>query len=116
MIFDSEIDLIHTVLKESVHQDKTLAAVAKYQKIGHLNINDLRSTSSYGRVSDPEDILGIVRLENGEMVPGTYQRYFILLTLKNAHSSDHYQPGNHDFTRFHRRSNQEAILALIQSF
>ncbi len=49
-------------------------SIAVYQKSGHLNINDERSPSLFGRVNDPEDIFGTVLLDKGTIVPGTYER------------------------------------------
>ena len=66
--------LIHRILKKYVHEDPVLEALAKHQGLGYFNLNDHRTAMNYGRVSDPEDILGTVRLSDGQMVPGTYEK------------------------------------------
>lgn len=67
-------DTLHTTFAKYVHQDPTIQSLAKFQKTGHLNINDGRTTTLFGRVSDPEDIWGTVLLKEGMVVPGTYER------------------------------------------
>lgn len=66
---------MHYVFTHTIHQDPTLQALALHQKLGYLNVNDSRSGAAFGRVADPEDILGNVRLDNGKIVPGSYERY-----------------------------------------
>ncbi len=65
---------MHHVFQLHIHRDPTLQALAQHQKTGFLNVNDARSGVSFGRVADPEDILGTVRLDNGLIVPGSYER------------------------------------------
>ncbi|OAJ37869.1 hypothetical protein BDEG_21841 [Batrachochytrium dendrobatidis JEL423] len=65
---------LHKFLAENIHKDEAAQALANYQKEGHLNINDERVFTPWGRVSDPEDILGNVLVQNGKIVKGSYQR------------------------------------------
>jgi hypothetical protein len=74
-----KIALIHAIIKKHVHEDPVLEALAKHQGLGYFNVNDQRTSTNYGRVSDPEDILGTVRLNDGKMVPGTYEKYVLFL-------------------------------------
>eukprot|EP00842_Homolaphlyctis_polyrhiza_P003621 jgi/Hompol1/425/HPOL_000142-RA len=48
--------------------------LAVNQKEGFLNVNDQRVFSTWGRVNDPEDILGHVLLKDGVVQPNTYTR------------------------------------------
>ncbi|KAI8827124.1 uncharacterized protein EV422DRAFT_563201 [Fimicolochytrium jonesii] len=68
-------DVLHEVLKAHVGEDQGIQGLAAHQKLGYLNINDERSPAPFGRVSDPEDILGAVRLDNGSIIPGSYERF-----------------------------------------
>lgn len=44
------------------------------QQTGFLNIPDQRVFVPYGRIPEPEDILGSVRLQDGKVVENTYER------------------------------------------
>ena len=39
-----------------------------------LNVQDQRVFTPYGRVADPEDILGVVRVHQGKLVPNSYEK------------------------------------------
>ncbi|TPX59258.1 hypothetical protein PhCBS80983_g02605 [Powellomyces hirtus] len=67
-------DVLHDVLKQHISEDVGAQGLAMHQKLGYLNINDERSYAPFGRVSDPEDILGTCRLDDGKIVPGSYER------------------------------------------
>ncbi|KAI9205815.1 uncharacterized protein BJ171DRAFT_53351 [Polychytrium aggregatum] len=67
-------DVLHSTLEKYIHLDVHTQDLARHQNIGHLNINDQRVFSPWGRVSDPEDIFGTVLLDQGRIVPGSYQR------------------------------------------
>ncbi|KAI8903123.1 hypothetical protein EDD86DRAFT_175729, partial [Gorgonomyces haynaldii] len=43
------------------------------QKVGHLNINDQRMPPLWGRVNDPEDILGTSLIKDGKLVPKSFE-------------------------------------------
>ncbi|KAI9104829.1 hypothetical protein DFS34DRAFT_604677 [Phlyctochytrium arcticum] len=66
-------ELIQEVLAEWVTHDEGFQGLAQHQKVGFLNINDQRTPSPWGRVSDPEDILGTIQLDNGKLVSGSYE-------------------------------------------
>ncbi|KAJ3067887.1 hypothetical protein HDU99_003360, partial [Rhizoclosmatium hyalinum] len=68
---DSEV--LHQVLNESIHEDEGLQQLAFNQKEGYLNVSDTRVYTPWGRVSDPEDLIGAVLLKEGKIVPGTFQ-------------------------------------------
>ncbi|KAL3893831.1 MAG: hypothetical protein SGCHY_005614 [Lobulomycetales sp.] len=68
-------DFLHRTLCSHIHSDPSWAAMARQQSSGFLNIADHRVFVPYGRVPDPEDILGTVRLEAGEIVPESYERF-----------------------------------------
>ncbi|RKP03980.1 hypothetical protein CXG81DRAFT_8860, partial [Caulochytrium protostelioides] len=40
---------------------------------GSLNLNDQRVYVPFGRVGDPEDILGCVEVSEGQIVPATFE-------------------------------------------
>jgi hypothetical protein len=65
--------LIHQVISKNIGFDESFRAMALYQKSGFLNINDSRVFTPFGRVADPEDILGTIALDDGVMIPGTYE-------------------------------------------
>ncbi|KAI8593571.1 hypothetical protein BDZ88DRAFT_447931 [Geranomyces variabilis] len=67
-------DVLHEVIKQDIDNDVGVQGLAAYQKLGYLNINDERTYAPFGRVSDPEDILGSCRLDDGKLVPGSYER------------------------------------------
>ncbi|ORX42013.1 hypothetical protein DM01DRAFT_256156 [Hesseltinella vesiculosa] len=47
--------------------------MAQWQKQGWLHVGDERHPAPWGRIPRPEDIIGSVLLENGEIQAGTYQ-------------------------------------------
>ncbi|KAJ3058097.1 hypothetical protein HDU98_005814, partial [Podochytrium sp. JEL0797] len=65
--------LLHATLKAQIHTDEWSAALAAHQKDGFLNISDHRVFTPWGRVSDPEDLIGAVLLENGKIVPNSFE-------------------------------------------
>ncbi|KAJ3183495.1 hypothetical protein HDU87_006814 [Geranomyces variabilis] len=67
-------EVLHDVIKQNIDGDVGVQGLAAYQKLGYLNINDERTYAPFGRVSDPEDILGSCRLDDGKLVAGSYER------------------------------------------
>ncbi|TPX34076.1 hypothetical protein SmJEL517_g03279 [Synchytrium microbalum] len=67
-------ELLHDVLKDHVHESIAVVYGAAKQVEGYLNVNDSRVFVTYGRVADPEDLLGVVRLEGGKPIPNSYER------------------------------------------
>lgn len=49
-----------------------MQAVAATQDSGHLHIADEKNPPDYGRIPYPEDIIGTVRIEHGQVVPGSF--------------------------------------------
>ncbi|ORZ34972.1 hypothetical protein BCR44DRAFT_1374628, partial [Catenaria anguillulae PL171] len=69
------VDLLHATLREHAHLDPELVALAEHQKIGWLHLADARNPPPWGRIPDPDDIVGSVLIgDNGKIVPGSYQR------------------------------------------
>ncbi|KAJ3110444.1 hypothetical protein HK100_003030 [Physocladia obscura] len=67
-------DFLHSVLKETVHTDVGWQAMAVNQKEGYMTVTDARVFTPWGRVADPEDLVGAVLLKNGKIVEGSYER------------------------------------------
>lgn len=65
--------ILHKSLSNNLFCNETFQSYALNQKIGYLNINDERVFTHWGRVSDPEDILGTVLVNDGKMVKGTFE-------------------------------------------
>ncbi|KAJ1675118.1 hypothetical protein EV182_001904 [Spiromyces aspiralis] len=68
------MERVQAVVGKYATDDNELQAYARYQKTGWLNISDNRNPPPAGRTAYPEDIFGTIKLEDGQMVSGTYQR------------------------------------------
>jgi hypothetical protein len=66
--------VLHETLYRYICNDPGVQSLAKYQREGYMNINDQRVQAIYGRVNDPQDILGVVLLKDGLVVEGSYER------------------------------------------
>lgn len=66
--------LLYNVIKDNIKSDDIFKSRALHQYSGYLNINDERAPISYGRVADPEDIYGSVFIENGIIIPKTFEK------------------------------------------
>ncbi|KNE66015.1 hypothetical protein AMAG_10292 [Allomyces macrogynus ATCC 38327] len=65
---------LHKVLKDHAHEDKDLIALAKHQKIGWMHVADQRNPPPWGRIPDPDDIIGSVQLDGeGKIQAHSYQ-------------------------------------------
>ncbi|KAJ1980698.1 hypothetical protein H4R35_001020 [Dimargaris xerosporica] len=65
---------LHHELKRCAHYaDPILCATAKSLPDGWTHIADERHPPPYGRIPSPEDIIGSVKVENGQIVPESYQ-------------------------------------------
>ncbi|KAJ3362903.1 hypothetical protein GGF31_001292 [Allomyces arbusculus] len=65
---------LHKVLKDHAHEDKDLVALAKHQKVGWMHVADQRNPPPWGRIPDPDDILGSVQLDGeGQIRAHSYQ-------------------------------------------
>jgi hypothetical protein len=64
--------LLHSTFKKYVHLDPSLQGLALSQKVGYMTLHDLRVFTPFGRVADPEDLLGSVLLDQGKIVPHSY--------------------------------------------
>ncbi|KAJ1652436.1 hypothetical protein IWQ61_007224 [Dispira simplex] len=70
----SFMDWVHSLLKDSAHLvDPILSSMAKSVSQGWLHIADERHPPPYGRIPRPEDIIGSVQVEDGHIVPHSYQ-------------------------------------------
>lgn len=65
--------IFKSTLSSSVYIDPIFRNQAFNFKNGFMHINDQRVQNMLYRVNDPQDIIGMVYVENGEMVAGTYQ-------------------------------------------
>lgn len=45
-----------------------MLALANFQKFGWLHLNDNRVFAQYGRIPDPEDIIGSVLVKDGNHI------------------------------------------------
>lgn len=63
-----------SVLHKHIHDDPYWKAKAQYQNLGFMNIDDSRAMGVQGRVNDPADILGVVLLKDGDIVPGSFEQ------------------------------------------
>lgn len=68
------IDLLHSTIQSNIHADQAIQSLAQHKMHGFLNIGDERVYTPQGRVPDPEDLLGVVRLENGNVVAKSFER------------------------------------------
>ncbi|KAJ3085230.1 hypothetical protein HK102_000197, partial [Quaeritorhiza haematococci] len=66
--------VLQETLKAHICEDEVVQAMAYNQRDGWLNIGDERVFMPYGRVPDPEDIIGGLRIKDGFVVPGTFER------------------------------------------
>ncbi|KNE57280.1 hypothetical protein AMAG_03012 [Allomyces macrogynus ATCC 38327] len=65
---------LHKVLKDHAHEDGDLVALAKHQKIGWMHVADQRNPPPWGRIPDPDDIIGSVQLDGeGQIRAHSYQ-------------------------------------------
>jgi hypothetical protein len=67
------INILNGVLSKSITNSPAHQSLAAHLKNGYLNIQDLRAPEHWGRVADPEDILGSVLVQNQKMVPNTFE-------------------------------------------
>jgi len=67
------LDLLHDTLKDALTSDNILLAQATQLQHGWMHINDDRNLPPLGRIAGPDDIIASVRVENGQVVPATYQ-------------------------------------------
>lgn len=70
------IDLMHETVQAALVDgvDDVIQAEALQRGSGWLHIHDERNVPALGRIGDPDDILGSVRVEDGKILPETYQR------------------------------------------
>ncbi|KAJ1912516.1 hypothetical protein IWQ60_009628 [Tieghemiomyces parasiticus] len=72
-------DWLHATLKAGAHDaDPMFVAQAKTAPAGEnwVHIADERHPPPYGRIPRPEDIVGSVKVIDGRIVPGSYERMF----------------------------------------
>lgn len=64
---------LRQVMADHVAEDPGWQNQAAIQGNGALNINDQRVYIPFGRVGDPEDIVGIVRIQDGQIIPNSFE-------------------------------------------
>ncbi|KAI0037085.1 hypothetical protein K488DRAFT_35732, partial [Vararia minispora EC-137] len=68
-------DLLHEAIAEGLAEDvddiQRNGAIQLGE--GWMHINDARNAPPLGRIGDPDDIIGSVRVEEGKILPETYQ-------------------------------------------
>ncbi|KZS96808.1 hypothetical protein SISNIDRAFT_286426 [Sistotremastrum niveocremeum HHB9708] len=69
------MSLLHSTIQKALSDgvDETLKAEAIQRGEGWLHINDERNVPALGRINDPEDIVASVMVEDGKILPDTYQ-------------------------------------------
>lgn len=72
--------LLHATLREYAHEDPSVQAAAAAAATGstagdggYMHIGDERDPPAWGRIPAPEDIMGSVRVQRGEVVKGSYE-------------------------------------------
>jgi len=69
-------DLLHESIASALLEpgfDPAIENEATQRGEGWLNINDTRNIPALNRVGDPDDIIGTVMVQDGKIVPSTYQ-------------------------------------------
>ncbi|KIJ47496.1 hypothetical protein M422DRAFT_163965 [Sphaerobolus stellatus SS14] len=71
---DKFLEVLHDVVRTVADErsDERLLAEAIQLGVGWMHINDDRNLPELGRISSPDDIIGSVRVEDGVILPGTY--------------------------------------------
>ncbi len=70
---DEFVDFLHDIIARETPNDPAFQRAVKRQRDGWMYVIDRRTPTPAGEVP-AEDILGAFRIENGEAVPGSYQR------------------------------------------
>ncbi|KAJ3482018.1 hypothetical protein NLI96_g7278 [Meripilus lineatus] len=65
-------EAIESGLNDGVDEVQKNGAIQTQQ--GWMHIHDERNVPALGRIGDPDDIIASVRVEEGKILPGTYQR------------------------------------------
>ncbi|PVF96935.1 hypothetical protein CPB86DRAFT_735811 [Serendipita vermifera] len=70
------LELMHDTIKKALQEegDEVITAEAVKRGSGWLHIQDERNVPPLGRIGDPDDIIASVMVENGKILPETYQR------------------------------------------
>ncbi|MDP7180410.1 MAG: hypothetical protein QF824_04025 [Candidatus Woesearchaeota archaeon] len=66
-------DFMHSIISKEIFNSPTLKEQAKKQKEGQVYIIDARTKDPKGNVP-PYDIVGVVKVEGGKLVSGSYQQ------------------------------------------
>ncbi|OSD01041.1 hypothetical protein PYCCODRAFT_1436823 [Trametes coccinea BRFM310] len=64
-------EAIQSALRDGVDEVQKNGAIQTRE--GWMHIHDNRNVPALGRIGDPDDIIASVRVENGEILPETYQ-------------------------------------------
>jgi len=70
------VETLHEAVRVVLNQDEDEDLKAEAQVRGHgwMHISDQRTTPALNRTPDPEDIIGSVMVDNGKIVPDSYQK------------------------------------------
>jgi len=69
------LEVLHSAIRKALRErtDGTVEGEALQLGSGWLHIQDQRNIPALGRVGDPDDIIASVRVEEGKILPETYQ-------------------------------------------
>ncbi|KAF8330754.1 uncharacterized protein EI90DRAFT_3059184 [Cantharellus anzutake] len=70
------LDILHDSIKVSLERDtdETIRAEAQQRGSGWMHVIDSRNVPALNRTGDADDIIGTVRVEDGKVIPSTYER------------------------------------------
>ncbi|KAK7207183.1 hypothetical protein BZA70DRAFT_270677 [Myxozyma melibiosi] len=66
--------IMHATIAKYVEEDPTFTSLASMYGNDFMAIYDQRSPPPYGRTPEVEDILGMVKVQNGVIVPRSYEK------------------------------------------
>lgn len=70
---EAGVAFLHDVLRRFLLEDSFLQGQATMQRNGYLNICDQRNPPPFGRIPEIEDQIAMVQLENGQILPDSYE-------------------------------------------
>ncbi|KAM0746917.1 hypothetical protein T439DRAFT_329192 [Meredithblackwellia eburnea MCA 4105] len=66
-------ELLHDVLREAVWDDLALQTEATVRGEGFIHLTDYRNPADLNRVPAPDDIVASILVQDGKLVPGSYE-------------------------------------------
>jgi hypothetical protein len=76
---------MHRLIGEQVHRCPETCETGRVQHVGHLHVADERAHKFPSRIPLPQDILGTVKLDEGRIVPGSYEPMMQAHRLLTSH-------------------------------